>query len=58
MRHLDNTYVYLSDGKFMVFSVAIEGGIELSLASCGQNPNDFITVVSLVLDGLMKNISF
>ena len=35
---------YLSERSLKVVPVAIESSVELCLASCGENPNDFITV--------------
>ena len=50
--------VYLTDGKAMLISVAVESCHKLSLAPRSKDPDGFFIVAFLLLDSFMKNICF
>ena len=49
---------HLEDFLAVLILVAIESSIDLSFAPCGQNPDDILIAVVLVLDFLMDQLSF
>ena len=50
-------YLYLSDGSTMLISIAVKRCLELCLAPCCQDPDNFFMIKYFVFDSFMKNIS-